>query len=198
MAKIDYPNLEKNAKLRRFYLNKIAWWKNASIISPVLLIFTGVMGIVYYSNTDDLYAWHTLPYAIVFVLGVIFLLYVKSTLKKRFLNNKDSFLCCASCLVGEQKGYGYYVYSTDNRYSESWIEKQAKGLPLNDFTKEQLQLAKKKSIPLKNLDSPQVYLRAVSLAKVLKDYGTKTTPQKIVLLYVTDKYCFPVKLKFIH
>ena len=198
MAKIDYTNLEKNTKLRRFYINKVAWWKNFSMVSPILLIFIGVVGLVYYSNAESLYSWHTLPYAIAFAFGIILLLYVKSSLKKKFLNNKDSFLCCASYLIEEYQGYGYYVYSTTNKYSESWIEKQGKDLTLADFSEEQTKQARKQSVSVKASDDTQLSLRAISLAKLHKEYRTKTTPTKIVLLYITDKYCFPVKDKFLN
>lgn len=198
MAKIDYPKLEKNAKMKRYYLNKIAWWKNLSIISPILLITIGVIGIVYYSNIDSLYQWHTLPYAIVFILGVIVLLAVKSGLQKKYLNNKDAFLCCAAYLIGEYKGYGYFIYSTENRYSDSWIEKQAKSLSFDEIPDEIKKKAIKTNVQIDINEDIKVLLKAVNLAKLHKNYGTKLTPNKIVMLYVTEKSSFPIKLKFLN
>lgn len=198
MAKVDYAHLEKNVKFKRYYLNRIAWWKNISLISPILLLFVGLAGILYYSSVDKLYSWVTLPYALVFLFGLIILRYVKSALQKKLLNDKGAFLCCASFLLQESEGYGYYVFSTENRFSESWIEKQAALIDWDSISTEQKKEARKHTVEIPIEDGKVILMKAISLGKIYKEYACKTTPQKISLLYINPKNVFLIKQKYLN
>lgn len=196
----DYKSLEKDVKFKRAYLNKIPWWKSALLISPSLLLFVGVVGIIHFSRIELLYSWRSVPYIAIFLLGALWLRYIKSHLQKKILNKGKSFLCCMGSVIGEKNGYYYFLFTKDDkRHHSHWIQKIASSIDFSQISEELLLKAEKEvvSLPLSNdNDESKLYLRAIAKNVVTKEYKTIDNKTIVPLVYISDKYVFPGKQKF--
>lgn len=198
MQKSDYKSLEQDVKFKRAYLSKIPWWKNILLVSPTLLLFVGIAGIVHFSSSDMLFSWRSSPYIGIFVLGALWLRYVKNHLQKSFLKRHKSFLCCIAVQIGEKEGYYYYLFSKgEQRYNKHQAEKTASAISFEQLPEQILSDAKKRSIPIAESNTDDVRLYAIAKNTIMKEYKKSDKHTIIPLVYVADKHIFPINQKFI-
>lgn len=193
----EYKNLEQDKLFKRRYLGKILWWKNFLLIAPSLLIFIGIAGVLYVAQGDSINPYYMIPYAVVFLMGAIWLKAVKKHLQDKILNDKERFLVCASRAIGDTGGYYYFIFSKDSkRHNELLINKLAESMDISSLTAEQISLAKKgiTEISTEEEETP-VYLIAKSINSVLRTNRENIRTGITPLLYISPKNVFVVRRK---
>ena len=149
MKPTEYVKLEKDKSFKYSYFGAAKWWKNFSLVPPVILLFGGLIGVVFLLNTGRLATWYVVPYIVLFVLGTVWFKATKKHLQKQLMDSEDAFRVCSAAVAGEGEGYVYAVYTTgDKRHNEYYIDGIADRLDVASLTAEQLAKAKKKAITL--------------------------------------------------
>jgi len=120
--------LENSTKLKKKILSK-GIWKSYSFIPPSLVLFVGILGLIYLFRMDYLLTNYSIPFVVIFAIGTI---WFKST--KRYLVNKriaDStvFLVCL-CIPLKKSGKNtIFLFSTGkNRNNKYYLEKEKRDL----------------------------------------------------------------------
>ncbi|MFR9165320.1 MAG: hypothetical protein ACLVKO_03455 [Dysgonomonas sp.] len=73
MKSDSLSKLEKNVSFKKKHLPKYFWLKNGSVYLPFLVLFFALFGLVYLLNYDMLLTVRAIPFALLFVIGAIWL-----------------------------------------------------------------------------------------------------------------------------
>lgn len=120
--------LENNIKLKKRIFSKNIW-KNYAFLPPSLMLFAGIVGLVYLFKMDYLLTLYSIPFIIIFFIGTV---WFKST--KRYLINKriseaDSFKVCMCLPVTAENKKQVYMFSIgNNRNNKYYLEEEKKDL----------------------------------------------------------------------
>ncbi len=124
----DIKRLENNTKLKKKIFNKNIW-KNYAIIPPAIVLFTGILGVVYLLNIDKLLTWYAIPFLVIFALGTIWL---KSTrryiINKKISDNKEFFICLSIPLIKKDNKTIMLFSTGKNRNNKYYLEKEKKDI----------------------------------------------------------------------
>ncbi|MBB4037410.1 hypothetical protein GGR21_003327 [Dysgonomonas hofstadii] len=143
----DYAKLEKDIKFKKSYLSNTTWWKDGAIIAPIVLMFGGLVGILYLFNMDKLISISAIPYLLLFAVGTILFKAIKMNLQKRKMAEPGAFHICVAVPVGEENGYTYAVFTNDtHRYNKHYIKNIAKETLLDSIPETDKITCRKKTI----------------------------------------------------
>jgi len=120
--------LEKNIKLKKKVFAK-GVWKNYAIVPPSLVLFCGILGIVYLLNIDKLISLYSIPFIAIFIIGTIWLKAVRRHLINKRISDNDTFLACMAILFRKEGNKKTILFSTSkNRNNKYYLEKERKDL----------------------------------------------------------------------
>lgn len=195
MKQDDYSRLEKNYDFKRNYLKETKWWASPLFIAPALLLFVGLVGIIYLLRNDMLLSLYLIPYLLIFVVGTIWLKAVKKHIQKTMIKKDGSFLICIAHPVAEKNGNVYAVFSTDRyRHNRHYLNNAAKSLSGNDSTMNED--ARKKSILVHDDESgADMYLRAFPVKDVKKRNKDWYKEDNFPVLFIDEKNVCIIKDK---
>lgn len=115
----DLRRLETDNKFKKKHLPKLFWLTQAGIYPPASVIFIALMGLVYLLNSDMLISYYAIPFAILLLLGAIWLKATKKYVLKALFAKEDSFLVCVGSEVVKNEKFSYFVFSTsDKRHNQ--------------------------------------------------------------------------------
>jgi len=124
--------LENSSKLKKKIFSKNVW-KTYAIVPPAIVMFAGILGVVYLLNIDKLISLYAIPFAIIFGLGTIWLKSVRRyILNKRISENKEFLVCLAINFAKENKKTILLFSTGKNRNNKYYLEKEKKDLENND------------------------------------------------------------------
>lgn len=197
MKPSKYKELEVDQLFKRHYLNKIIWWKDFLLVAPALLIFIGIAGVIYMGQNDNLWNWYSVPYIAVLIIGSIWLKAIKKHLQKKLLDDKDKFQACAARAIGDKGGYYYFIFSTGSkRHNETLINQLAESLDINSISEEQLSASKKQMVEISTMETETtIYMKAISVNRVLKTNRENIRTGVTPLLYISPKDIFVIRRK---
>ncbi|NDV77470.1 hypothetical protein [Dysgonomonas sp. 511] len=199
MKPSDFEKLEKDTFFKKTYLNKTPWWKTLAMLPPVLLLFVGLVGLLYLLKSDMLISVYMIPYLLLFMLGTIWLKAVKRNIQKTKMSADGSFLVCIGKPLGEKAGYTYVAFAKDNRrHSPHYLNTPLKSVSLDEvLAKYPLDELKKDTKRIEIEDSnAEIFVKAISGKDI-----NKSNPQweqnegYLPLLYIDDRYSFVIKPK---
>lgn len=120
--------LEKSVKLKKKIFSKNIW-KNYAIIPPALILFIGILGIVYLLNIDQLVSFYTIPFLIIFILGTIWLKAVRKYLINKKISETETFIVCLAIPFAQKGRDTILLFSTGkNRNNRHYLEKEKREL----------------------------------------------------------------------
>lgn len=119
----NLKDLENNAKLKQKYYAK-GIWKNYAFVPPTLIVFIGLFGLLYLFKDDLLISFYSIPFALILLLGAI---WIKST--KRYLINQrkeksKTFVICKAVPLTYGNSDLIMFASGNNRHNNYYIEKK--------------------------------------------------------------------------
>lgn len=194
MKPTDCLKLENDNTFKGKYLRMISWWKTTLIIPPILILFTGIIGLIYCLKADLLISVYSIPYIIIFLLGTIWFKGLKKYLFKSKLNDKNAFKVCLSGILARENGYTYLVFSKDQkRHNEHFINKAS-----SDISNKNIDLSTIKNsqaTPIDNIEDTEILLTKISNGKLKKSIANTENINSIPLLYINSKNIFVILKK---
>jgi len=184
----DYAKLEKNVKFKKSYLNNTKWWKHAALMAPVVLMFGGLVGILYLFNMDKLISVSVIPYLLLFAVGTILFKAIKVNLQKRKMSEPGSGHVCMAVPVGEKDGYTYVVFTNDtHRYNKHYVKNLAKESSSLYIFERGGDVVKKKSLLIQDPgDKAGYYARAYKTKDIDKANPGWKNEGSFAVLYIDD------------
>lgn len=120
--------LENNIKLKKKILSK-GVWKNYAIVPPSLVLFVGILGIVYLLNTDKLISLYSIPFILIFIIGTIWIKAVRRYIINKKISDNTTFLVCPAILFKKEGKKKAILFSIGrNRHNKYYLEKERKEL----------------------------------------------------------------------
>lgn len=193
----DCSNLEKDKAFKKGYISGLPWWKNTSLIAPVVLMFAGLVGIVYLLNNDMLLTWYIAPYLLLFAIGTMIFKALKRHIQNEMMAVPDSFLVCLARSVEGKNGLVYFAFMKGgHRHNLHQIKNVAKDTLLDEFLSASTADFTKANMLLENYESgSEIYIRAYSEKELNKSNPAWRGEDCIPLLYINDKHTFVIKKK---
>lgn len=119
----DLSALEGNEKFRKSYLPNYFWLRNPGIFPPSSLIFLALLGLIYLLNSDRLFTYYAIPFAVILVLGAIWLKMAKKLILKNLSNSADAYKVCLSTRITNENNISYIVFTTGTkRHNKYFIQ----------------------------------------------------------------------------
>lgn len=194
MKSSDYIKLEKDNSFKGKYLRMTWWWKTPLIIAPILILFTGIIGLIYCLNSNLLLSLYAIPYIIVFLLGTIWFKAVKKHILKSKLNENNAFKVCISKRFATINGYVYLLFTNgQKRHNEYFINNI-----VDDLSGENIELPQLKSghsTTIRNIEDSEIMITKISVNKLKKSTIDTNNEDIIPLIYIDNKNTFVILKK---
>lgn len=194
----DCAALEKDYNFKKSYLNKTLWWKNLSMLPPVLIMFVGLAGLLYLFQYDKLYSLYAIPYILLFAVGTIWLKAMKQYLQKAAMATPGAFHVCLAATIGEKKDVLYAVFvNNTRRYDKYYITNLAQNISLHEILSENKAPFHKKAILIHDKESDtDIYVRAYVKRDVVKqNAGWSLDEGYFPVLFIDEKNVPVIKRK---
>lgn len=195
MKQDDYSRLEKSYDFKRNYINETKWWASPLFIAPALLLFVGLVGILYLFRSDMLVSLYIIPYLLIFMVGTIWLKAVKKHIQKTMIKKEGSFLICVAHPVSEKNGYLYSIFTTDRyRHNKHYLNNIVKSLSESNITDNEQ--AKNKAIVMHDEESDtDYYVKAFPIKDIKKRNKDWKSEDNFPVLFIDEKYVSIIKAK---
>lgn len=196
MKPTDYVRLENDKQFKKIYLKKTLWWCNFLFIAPTLILFLGLVGLIYIFNVNMLVSFYTIPFLVVFVFGTIWLKAVKKHIQKTALEAEGSYLVCASAILNQTEKFIQVIFETgEKRHNEYYIQGVANNLQSGNLDpKESL----KKCVEITDkLSDKNFIVKTFYRKEAQKQNANIENKNTFPVLYINNKYVFIIKNKFI-
>lgn len=195
----DYKKLENNKALKRIYLNKTLWWLKLAMLSPVLLIFIGLAGVIHFIRLELTSNYLMYAYAAVFILGLIWLKYVKRYLQDKALTDVERINIVPSLKLTTKSGRDYLLFlQGDKRHNETLLNKLKESIDESSIDEVIYNKAKKMPQHIELLDDSSLYLTAIGKVQIVRAYKNSSIPNFIPLILIDKKEIFAIKAKDIN
>ncbi len=194
----DCAALEKDYNFKKSYLNKTLWWKNLSMLPPVLIMFIGLAGLLYLFQYDKLYSLYAIPYVLLFAIGTIWLKAMKRYLQKAAMAVPGAFHVCLAATIGEKKDVLYAIFvNNTRRYDKHYITNLAQNISLHEILSENKEPFLKKAVLIHDKESDtDIYVRAYSKKDVVKqNAGWSLDEGYFPVLFIDEKNVPVIKRK---
>lgn len=198
MKSNDFAKLEKDYDFKRSYFNNTLWWKTLSMLPPVLLLFVGLVGILYLFNSDMLVSWYIIPYLLLFIVGTIWLKAMKKYILKAYMAAEGAFHVCLAAPIGDKDDYTYAIFvNNTRRYDKYYITNLAKDISLHELLAKNNAPFKKEAIPVRDEESGNdIYVRAYPKKAISKrNAGWSLNEGYFPVLYINSKNVPVIKRK---
>lgn len=171
--------LESNNKLKKKIYGK-GIWKSYSFIPPTLVLFVGILGIVYLLQTDRLLTWHSVPFFAIFIIGTVWFKATKKYLVEKRISEAKYFLICHSIPLVKKDKDTIFIFSTgNNRNNKYYLEKEKKDI-LEEYPNFDFVNIKNKAI---KLEEENLYLTIPSSLKKVTSKGGSQSADGYWLVY---------------
>lgn len=195
----DYKKLENNKALKRIYLNKTLWWLKLAMLSPVLLIFIGLAGVIHFIRLELTSNYLMYVYAVVFVLGLVWLKYVKRYLQDKALTDVELINIVPSLKLTTKSGRDYLLFlQGGKRHNEALLKKLHESFDQSRLDEIIYNKSKKTPQLLELIDDSSLYLIAVGKVQVARAYKNCSIPNFLPLILIDKKDTFVIKAKDIN
>ncbi len=194
----DCAALEKDYNFKKSYLNKTLWWKNLSMLPPVLIMFIGLAGLLYLFQYDKLYSLYAIPYVLLFAIGTIWLKAMKRYLQKAAMAVPGAFHVCLAATIGEKKDVLYAIFvNNTRRYDKHYITNLAQNISLHEILSENKEPFLKKAVLIHDKESDtDIYMRAYKKKNVVKqNAGWSLDEGYFPVLFIDEKNVPVIKRK---
>lgn len=194
----DYAALEKDYNLKKSYLNNTLWWKNLSMLPPVLVMFIGLAGLLYLFQYDKLYSLYAIPYILLFAVGTIWLKAMKKHLQKAAMALPGAFHVCLAATIGEKKDLLYAVFvNNTRRYDKYYITNLAQNISLHEVLSDNKASFRKKAVQIHDVESDtDIYVRAYAKKDVVsRNAGWSLSEGYFPVLFINEKDVPVIKRK---
>lgn len=194
----DYAALEKDYNFKKSYLNKTLWWKNLSMLPPVLIMFIGLAGLLYLFQYDKLYSLYAIPYVLLFAIGTIWLKAMKRYLQKAAMAVPGAFHVCLAATIGQKKDILYTVFvNNTRRYDKHYITNLAQNISLHEILSDNKEPFLKKAVLIHDKESDtDIYVRAYAKKNVVKqNAGWSLGEGYFPVLFIDEKNVPVIKRK---
>lgn len=182
----DYAKLEKDYSFKQSYLKNTLWWKNIVFIAPSLILFIGLLGILYLFKNDSLVTLYVIPYLLLFVVGTIWLKATKKHIQKAMMNIPGAFHICLAKPMGEKDGYVYAAFvNNGKRYDKYYIANEIQDLPMDTIVGNPVY--KKKAVLFENEKVAEIYIRAYQVRDVNKRNASWREDELFEVLFINEK-----------
>jgi len=184
----NYAKLEKDYKFKKSYLNTTTWWKNGALMAPIILMFGGLVGILYLFNMDRLISISVIPYLLLFAVGTILFKAIRMNLQKKKMAESDAFHVCIAVPFGEEDGYTYTVFTNDShRHNKHYVKNLAKGMDLDNILLDKEALKQRSVLVPGNEDTGGYYLRSYKTKEIYKRNQGWKDDEFFPVLYIDEK-----------
>ena len=194
MKSTIFADLEKDKKFKRANMPLSAIYKNILVIAPILLIFIGLLGVLFLLEKNQLISYYSIYYIICFILGTIWLKSIRQYIANKNINKENSYLVCWGVPFKEDKKRIYLLFSTSaKRHDKYYIEnisKKADTIP-----------TAKKDGYIKLIDiEKEKNICSVSIAKsIIKRRNPNWVyPENLPILYIDDRHVVPVSGRYLY
>ncbi len=158
--------LENSIKLKKKIFGKNIW-KNYAIVPPAIVMFGGILGIIYLYNIDKLISLHAIPFVFIFVLGTVWLKSVRKYIIDKKIENSSDFLLCLSISLLKEGGKTIILFSTGkNRNNKYYLEKEKKNILDQENTNKELLEVDNKP---KQIGTTDIYIVQLPFSKKFSD-----------------------------
>lgn len=194
MKPTDCLKLENDNTFKGKYLRMTSWWKTPLIIAPTLILFTGIVGLIYCLKADLLLSLYSIPYILIFLFGTIWFKGLKKHILKSKFDNREGFKVCLSKVLAIDSGYTYLIFTKDQkRHNEHFINKI-----LSNKSNKHIDLSTIKNsqaTPIDNIEDTEILLTKISNGKLKKSIANTENINSIPLLYINSKNIFVILKK---
>lgn len=193
--------LEKDKKFKKSHLPKNFWLKTPAIYPPACLLFLALLGLLYLLNIDLLISYYAIPFAILFILGTIWLKAMRKAVLKTVFNKENSYLICLAEVLEEKDGWVSMIFTTSTkRHNKYYIKTVAKDIKeegfaysIGDFKHKAQQLETDDSIK-----DEKVYLTAFKKSEMKKQQTFIQEADIVPVLFIDAKNVLLLKPKDIN
>lgn len=202
MKTTKFTQLENDNNFKKKYLGKYFWLKQSAIYPPSLIIFGALFALIYLLNLDLLISVYTIPFALMLLLGAIWLKSVKRFVLKKLFEKEDSFLICLSKLtIIDNNRLLWMVFTTSRkRHEKCYAENLRKELEAVNFFESDLFINWAKGrktkaflIPADVINEEEVYLMVYTRSEVRKSNVTWEEDEVLPLLYIDNNEVVVIK-----
>lgn len=200
----NLSNLEADAKFKKKYLPKYFWFRNPGIFPPSSLIFLALLGLVYLLNSDMLISLYAIPFAVILLLGAIWLKTTKKIILNRLYETPDSYKICISKPISKDNDTIFLIFSKDSkRHNKHFIQSAQKDMVKNGFVESDMFSTMKQKIgteaqPVSDEYTggwDNIFITCMKKSDLNKSDALWKTEGFTFLLYINDKEILPVKRK---
>lgn len=195
MSSTKYSDLEKNVKFKSQFVSKSILPKNfVYLLAPIILLVFSVFSILYIFEAGRLASIVTLPYALIFILGVVFLRLSRIYIIKKEVSRRGHYLVCLGKIIKEDGNYAYVLFSKDEkRHDKHFIERVAK--QLNIDTLPVLDIKDETHYIDLSENGGQLGLKVLNKKEVNNQDIAKEGESVFLLEYIDDKNILPISNK---
>lgn len=195
MSSTKYSDLEQNVKFKSRFVPKNIWFKNfIYLLAPVILLVFSVFSILYIFEAGRITSLITLPYVLIFVVGIVFLRLSRIYILKKEVSRRGHYLVCLGKVVKEDNDEVYLAFSTaEKRQDKNFLERQIKqlnadALPVLDVKDEVYCLDASEN-------GEKLNLKVLSKKKIYGKKNAKEGDDIFLLEYVDDSLVVPIATK---
>ncbi|MFV0467382.1 MAG: hypothetical protein ACK5MK_00480 [Dysgonomonas sp.] len=201
MKSSKLAELEKDRKFKRLNFPLSYLYLNVLILAPVLVLFIGLLGILYLTKNDLLLSWYSIFYIVCFVLGTIWLKSISEIVIKKSINNPDAYLATWAAPIGEIGNKVYLIFTTGNkRHDKFYIENIRKKLSDDDCTELCSKANKKHAVSLTEqlMTDDDVLLTIQTKAIIKRRNPNWKSDESLPILYVDSKHMSPIAGRYLY
>lgn len=162
MGNDKVSKLENDLKFKKKVFGRVVW-KNYAIFPPIIVLFGGILGIVYLMNIDKLVSLYVIPFVVVFALGTVWLKATRRFLIKQKMDSREPMAISLAIPFKEVGGNIFLLFSTGrNRNNKYFLEKEKNDLLIGS----EIDLKKVSTKPF-CIDNGDLYLVRLPFSKRL-------------------------------
>lgn len=167
------------------------WWRTPLIIAPILILFTGIIGLIFCLKSDLLLSLYSIPYIAIFLLGTIWFKAIKKHLLKSKLKDTEAFRVCLSKSIANENGYAYLIFTNgQKRHNEHFINKISTEISNQNIDKAKIKSGRTST--LKQTEEAELLITKISNNKLKKSIANISLDSTIPLLFIDNKNTFVI------
>lgn len=201
MEKKTLSELEKDRKFKRAAIPTSFVYKNFLIVAPCLVIFVGLLGILFLMKNNLLLSYYSIFYIACFLLGTIWLKSIRQYIVNNIFKKENGFLTCWAALIKEDKKNAYYIFTTGNkRHDYFYIEKIKKNIDNEPelFLSEKIKHTSVVSITNILMSDQDVYITKQSKSMIKRRNPNYSFDKSLPLLVIDQKHVSPIPGRYFY
>lgn len=184
--------LESDFRLKKKYLPKFFWAKNAAIYPPSIFIFFSLFGLLYLLSYDMLMTYYAIPFVLLFLLATIWLKNTKRYVLRKLFEQKNLFVICLGRIVKNQENKVFVLLTNGGkRHNKYFLQHLEKEVDLEGLVGDEV-------LEVEDIASSEdsvTYIKYLKKANVLKSGYVCNAGEFIPMFYVGDGNFVLIKRK---